>query len=199
MSALIKFALSQLLEFDDPKNRGVYDGRSEVIEYPMKKLTWKREVIDNTSVVAISFVSSLAPSNGSQSRDGASLTGGIIKITLAAYANGGFGKWLPHLSHSHKTNQFDIELQNVTTNSGFNFSRFGIEMVLVASLNSSIKDERRIRHTNDDEHTPGTFEVGFAAFALGSNLTMFPSFSTTNLSWLMTMTTTFSPTCNGSR
>ena len=152
----------KLLEFDDPKNRGVYDGKSEVIEYPTKKLTWKREVIHNTSsIVAMSFLSSLTPSNGSQSSDEAAFTGGFINITLAAYANVGFGKWLPHLSHSHNTNQFDIQLQNITTNSGFNFSRFGIEMVLVASLNSSTEDERRIRHTNDDEHTPGTFEVGF--------------------------------------
>ena len=161
MTALIKFAFFKILEFDDPKNRGVYDNKSEVKEYPMKKLTWKREVLRNTpSKVAISFLSSLTPSNGSQSSDGASFNSGFINITFAAYANEGFGEWLPHLSHSHKTNQLDIQLQNITTNSGFNFSRFGIEMVLVASLNPSINDERRIRHTNDDEHTPGTFEVG---------------------------------------
>ena len=153
-------AIFKVIEFDDPKNRGVYDGHSDVKEYETSNLLWKREVIHNTSsTLAISFLSSLG-SNGSHSFKETSLTGGSINITLAAYANRGFGIWLPHLSHSHKTNQFDIQLQNVTTNSGFNFSRFGLEMVMVASLNPSIKDERRRKYTNDDEHTPGTFEVG---------------------------------------
>ena len=153
-------AIFKVIEFDDPKNRGVYDGHSDVKEYETSNLIWKREVIHNTSsILAISFLSSLG-SNGSHSFKETSLTGGSINITLAAYADRSFGIWLPHLSHSHKTNQFDIQLQNVTTNSGFNFSRFGLEMVMVASLNPSIKDERRRKYTNDDEHTPGTFEVG---------------------------------------
>ena len=150
-------ALFKVIEFDDPENRGVYDGHSEVKEYDTSNLTWKREVIRNTpSTLAISFLSSL----GSNSSDETSLIGGSINITLAAYADRGFGIWLPHISHSNKTNQFDIQLKNITTNSGFNFSRFGLEMVLVAGPNTNLKIERRRKYTNDDEHTPGTFEVG---------------------------------------
>jgi len=150
--------ITKVIEFDDPKNRGVYDGHSDVKEYQTSNLLWKREVIRNTSsTLVISFLSSL-DSNNSHSSNETSLTGGSINITLSAYADRSFGIWLPHLSHSHKTNQFDIQLKNVTTNSGFNFSRFGLEMVMVASLNKSIKDERRRKYTNDDEHTPGTFE-----------------------------------------
>ena len=149
----------KVIEFNDPDNRGVYDGHSGVKEYHTDDLLWKREVIHNSSsTLAISFLSSPA-SNSSRNSSKGYITEGSINITLAAYADRGFGIWLPHLSHSHKTNQFDIQLKGITTNSGFNFSRFGLEMVLVASLDPSTKEERRIKHTNDDEHTPGTFEV----------------------------------------
>ena len=59
-----------------------------------------------------------------------SVTGGTINITLFAYAKRGFGTALPHLSHSHKTNQIDIQLINITTSSTFRVSRASLLLVL---------------------------------------------------------------------
>ena len=51
------------------------------------------------------------------------VTKGTLNLTLSGYSEDGYGRWLPHLSHSRKTNQFDIQLQGLQTNSGFNCSR----------------------------------------------------------------------------
>jgi len=65
---------------------------------------------------------------------------GKINLTLSAYSDDGFGHWLPHLSHSRKTNQFDVQLQDIKTNSGFNCSRFAIELVLVSNNEDKASD-----------------------------------------------------------
>lgn len=80
---------------------------------------------------------------------------------MAAYATDGFGLWLPHLTHSEKTCQFDIQLDQLNTTSGFNHTRFALEMYLVSDAekigNNQFK--RQTTRTLSDEHTPGIFKV----------------------------------------
>ena len=57
----------------------------------------------------------------------------IVILQISAYANFGFGRWLPHLSHSSKTSQVDIQLQGLESSSGFNNSRYALELFIVSS------------------------------------------------------------------
>ena len=103
-----------MIEFDDPNNRGTYDGQSEVKKYPMSDFNFTREITDS-GASSYSFLGS--PLNNADSKS--VVLGGTINITLSAYAKKSFGTDLPHLSHNHKTNQIDIQLINITTNSNF--------------------------------------------------------------------------------
>ena len=67
--------------------------------------------------------------------------------------------WLPHLSHSGDTNQFDIQLDQVHTNSGFNKSRWALDFVIVSNAQKTATLGRESTETLDDEHTPGIFTV----------------------------------------
>ena len=64
---------------------------------------------------------------------------------------------LPHLQYNANTTQFDIILDNVTTN--FDHSRFALEIVLVSTENSSDSAQLNSTRSIDDEHSPGIFEV----------------------------------------
>ena len=61
---------SKLIEFDDPKNRGTYDGKSEVKKYPMSDFNWTREIRhEDESTLDISFMGGISigffgPKNG---------------------------------------------------------------------------------------------------------------------------------------
>lgn len=77
-----------------------------------------------------------------------------------AYGTNGRNTETPHLGYTTNTTQFDIALENLTTN--FPNSRFGLEMVLITYNTSDtpggcadLKSTRSI----DDEHSPGVFEV----------------------------------------
>ena len=85
----------------------------------------------------------------------------ISKLTfqISAYSNEGYGHWLPHLSHSSKTCQVDIQLQSLVTESGFNSSRYAIELYFVSNSSRDSQATRQISRTLDDEHTPGIFQT----------------------------------------
>jgi hypothetical protein len=126
------------------------------LTYPFSNFSWNRVVIENTTErLAIGFYSSDYRVSG----DGTHNLTGVINITLSAYATKGFGHWLPHLSHDVSTNQFDIQLQNLSTSSGFNHSRFALELVLASDGKRDSELIREKTRTIDDEHTPGIFEV----------------------------------------
>ena len=115
----------------------------------------------------------------------------LISLQLSAYAYEGYGIWLPHLTHTEATNQFDVQIDGIETNSGFNHSRcvsvelnektferdnffndrFALEFVVVSDAeNATSSAERQSTRTLDDEHTPGIFTVGqlFRSLALFS-------------------------------
>jgi len=176
--------ISKLIEFNDTDNSGRLDSKVNqqfVRTYDLIHFDWRRMVMENsTDRMAIGLVTQKYNSSGGGGiyNEGEDETpqvlGGRINLTLAAYSTDGFGHWLPHLSHSRKTNQFDIQLQDIQTNSGFNCSRFALELVLVsnnerpsaATTSSSTQKEgsenpddvtRQKTTTLDDEHTPGIF------------------------------------------
>ncbi len=80
-------------------------------------------------------------------------------LQLSGYATDGFGHWLPHLSHSSKTSQFDVQLDHLNSSSGFNHSRFAIELYVVSEGEPEESIVRQISTTLDDEHTPGIFKT----------------------------------------
>lgn len=81
-----------------------------------------------------------------------------MNITVSAYSFDGYGVWLPRLSHTRMTNQLDVQLDNLTTNSGFSRSRFGLEVV-VAGRSAIHNLTTDVSWTIDDKYTPGVFSV----------------------------------------
>ena len=66
--------------------------------------------------------------------------------------------------HDTRTNQFDIQLQHLKSDSGFEAPRFAIEFVIVSYCKGTDGCQKqnltRIKTTSiDDEHTPGIFSV----------------------------------------
>lgn len=82
-----------------------------------------------------------------------------MDLQLSAYSTEGFGHWLPHLSHNTKTSQVDIQLERLNSSSGFNHSRFALEMIVVSETASDSLVARQVSTTLDDEHTPGIFKT----------------------------------------
>ena len=83
----------------------------------------------------------------------------IFILQISAYANFGFGRWLPHLSHSSKTSQVDIQLQGLESSSGFNNSRYALELFIVSTSSKNTDVKWHTSTTLDDEHTPGIFRT----------------------------------------
>ena len=83
----------------------------------------------------------------------------ILCFQISAYANEGYGKWLPHLSHSSKTSQVDIQIVGLESGSGFNNSRFALELYLCSTAPKTSAIRKQVSTTLDDEHTPGIFKT----------------------------------------
>ena len=83
----------------------------------------------------------------------------ILTLQISAYANEGYGKWLPHLSHSSKTSQVDIQIVGLESGSGFNNSRFALELYLCSTASKASAIRKQVSTTLDDEHTPGIFKT----------------------------------------
>jgi len=153
--------MTRLIEFNDTDNTGRMDSPENMRDsraYNLVNFTWERVLIENSADrVAIQLVTN----NYTQKPGQSVVTNGTLNLTLSGYSDDGFGRWLPHLSHSRKTNQFDIQLQGIETNSGFNCSRFGLELVIVSYVDKHGPQGTEVKRQNtttlDDEHTPGIF------------------------------------------
>ena len=82
-------------------------------------------------------------------------------LQLSGYAHDGYGQWLPHLAHASRTNQYDIQLQNLTSDSGFEAPRFALEFAIVSyCMECKTQNITKSKTTSlDNEHTPGIFSV----------------------------------------
>ena len=84
--------------------------------YDLIHFDWRRTLIENSSdrmaigLVTGTYNTTAAAAFGSVKNR---ILEGKINLTLSGYSSDGFGRWLPHLSHSRKTNQFDIQLQDL--------------------------------------------------------------------------------------
>merc|ERR1712029_451798 len=153
--------MTRLIEFNDTDNTGRMDSPENMRDsraYNLVNFTWERVLIENSADrVAIQLVTN----NYTQKPGQSVVTNGTLNLTLSGYSDDGFGRWLPHLSHSRKTNQFDIQLQGIETKSGFNCSRFGLELVIVSYVDKHGPQGTEVKRQNtttlDDEHTPGIF------------------------------------------
>ncbi|TRY67324.1 hypothetical protein TCAL_11130 [Tigriopus californicus] len=150
--------LANLIEFDDQTdNAFIHDEKPSVLVYPLLNFNWKRVMIENTTQrLAYGFIGQNYSSAGASHPHNIT---GTLNITLASYAQEGYGVWLPHLSHSEGTNQFDIQLQELKSTSGFQRSRFALEFYIVSQATREDKLRRVATRTLDDEHTPGIFKT----------------------------------------
>jgi len=170
--------MTRLIEFNDTANTGKMDSKENlkhIRTYDLVNFDWKRVVVENSKDrVAIQLITDKYTPNRSLTRgevgEGvaekvddsqlAMVTNGTLNLTLSGYSDDGFGRWLPHLSHSRRTNQFDIQLEGLKTNSGFNCSRYALEFVFVSNVPKDrygTNVTRQKTTTLDDEHTPGIF------------------------------------------
>ena len=145
-----------LTEFDDPNDCGILEKSPKApVIYPIVNFHWKRRILENSDQrLAVQFIGSnySSPLNETYIK-------GHINLTLSAYSNDGFGHWLPHLSHNSKTSQVDIQLEHLESSSGFNNSRYAVELYFVSNTSSDSSVIRQVTTTLDDEHTPGIFKT----------------------------------------
>jgi len=176
--------LVNLIEFDDPKNTMNASGTSEPIVYSLVNFRWNREIIEDTDErIAIRFIGT----NYTNVHNTNHLSG-KINLTISAYASEGYGHWLPHLSHSSKTCQVDIQLQKLLSDSGFNHSRYALELYFVSNSSRENNATRQVSKTLDDEHTPGIFQTNELILPGNANLTDQQSY----LQWRPVVYTTMS-------
>lgn len=151
--------LMNLIEFEYPnETAGISNNPTKAAIFPIVNFHWDREIIENTDDrIAIRFMGTNYTSKSSLLND--TWIKGEINLTISAYANFGFGRWLPHLSHSSKTSQVDIQLQRLESSSGFNNSRYALELFIVSSSAKNTDVKWHTSTTLDDEHTPGIFRT----------------------------------------
>lgn len=145
-----------IIEFDDKHDKAkLEESTHRPVIYPTINFRWTRNVIENTDKrLAIEFIGS----NYTSALNDTSLKG-QVNLTISAYANEGYGKWLPHLSHSSKTSQVDIQIVGLESGSGFNNSRFALELYLCSTAPKTSAIRKQVSTTLDDEHTPGIFKT----------------------------------------
>lgn len=161
--------MTKLIEYNDTANTARMDtpeNARDVRVYDLVNFGWRQVLIENSGGrVAIQLIAENYKHNRTSSSNGTAdpplVTNGTLNLTLSAYSEDGFGRWLPHLSHSRRTNQFDIQLQGLETNSGFNSSRFALEFVMVSNVDRKgpwgNNMTRQQTQSLDDSHTPGIF------------------------------------------
>lgn len=87
---------------------------------------------------------------------------------IAAFGDTSHDTLLPRLLHSSNSSQVKVILNNLFSNSGYNQTRWALQMVLVSTdpRNSSLEIESR--KNLDDENSPGVFTVRYN-FAIQTN------------------------------
>ncbi|XP_040567221.1 glycosylated lysosomal membrane protein A [Lepeophtheirus salmonis] len=127
--------------------------------YSLYNCTWDRELLVNTTThLTIQFVSQHCSFNDMGNDKGK------INITVSAFIDDGYGYWLPHLAHSYRTCEVDVQLDGIQTGSNFTNGRFSI-LMLVDSSSSEGSFSRRQTESLNDEHTPGIFETNELIFS----------------------------------
>ncbi len=138
---------------------------SERIEYNLSNANWTRKELPdeaNGTVTAsgdrldVSFKTEKWIFNKGSHR---AITAGHINVSLHAYGQEGLGSQLPHLPASQLTNQFDIQLVNISTESAFNKSRFSLKLWIANTGDVGVEPVKRSDMTQDDEYAPGVFNV----------------------------------------
>ena len=102
-------------------------------------------------------------------------------MQLSGYAYDGYGQWLPHLAHVSRTNQFDIQLQKLKSDSGFEAPRFALEFAIVSYCTEydgckNLNITKNKTTSLDDEHTPGIFSVCYSINFIGSSFNIYRNF-----------------------
>ncbi|QQP53767.1 Lysosomal protein NCUG1Alike [Caligus rogercresseyi] len=124
----------------------------------MELFTWERKVLFNTSsFLSIQFMSNQSAFSSLKENTGR------LNLTLSTSVKEGYGAWLPHLAHSHRTSELDIQLDGLHTGSNFTNGRFALRLN-IASSNPKGKFYRRQTESLNDEHTPGIFKTNELLF-----------------------------------
>ncbi|KAG8036981.1 hypothetical protein G9C98_004303 [Cotesia typhae] len=83
---------------------------------------------------------------------------GNIEIILNGFCTLEHSDVIPHMLHSENSTQIDFIINHLRTNSSFNKSRFGLELMVVSEGDSSSRMSIDTKKSLDDEYTPGIFE-----------------------------------------
>ncbi|XP_074105584.1 glycosylated lysosomal membrane protein [Cotesia typhae] len=84
---------------------------------------------------------------------------GNIEIILNGFCTLEHSDVIPHMLHSENSTQIDFIINHLRTNSSFNKSRFGLELMVVSEGDSSSRMSIDTKKSLDDEYTPGIFET----------------------------------------
>ena len=97
--------------------------------------------------------------NGAWKKNESFVKEGTLRIELEAFGKEDHGSRLPHLLHSSNATQLEMSLLNVVTRSGFQQTRYAVELVIAANESSESGVFPKSFKSLDDEHTPGVFTL----------------------------------------
>jgi len=152
--------LTKLIEFNDTTKSGRLQDQNanDTRVYDLIHFNWTRNLVNiDDKRVAIRLIGQ------NFTLDNTSLHG-TINLTLSGYSFRDYGEWLPHLEHDTRTNQVDIQLQHLKSDSGFQAPRFSLEFAIVSNCLDddncpSLNITKGKTTSLDDEHTPGIFST----------------------------------------
>ncbi|XP_034241250.1 glycosylated lysosomal membrane protein B-like [Thrips palmi] len=148
--------MSQIYEFNDINDTGLLDPANNSNTYVNKiemPEVWEMKMLQqNRDFVRLVM-------DGTWKKNSTSIKNGLIRVELETYRSTDHSPNLPHLLHSSNATLIELSIVNMVTSSGFENSRYAIELTMAANESSSGGIYSRSFKSLDDEHTPGVFTL----------------------------------------
>ncbi|KAK6635644.1 hypothetical protein RUM44_000898 [Polyplax serrata] len=148
--------VNKLIEFNDINDTAILTPEIHQVSYDAKNFKW--EVTETLTGSKDGKTASLTMTGKDYNTMDKTVSGNFsIQLTAFGYEN--HDADLPRLLHSPNSTQCRIILQNMKTNSGFNESRYALELILVSSDSRNMSSKIVLKKNLDDENSPGIFSM----------------------------------------
>ncbi|KAK6639182.1 hypothetical protein RUM43_007452 [Polyplax serrata] len=148
--------VNKLIEFNDINDTAILTPEIHQVSYDAKDFKW--EVTETLTGSKDGKTASLTMTGKDYNTMDKTVSGNFsIQLTAFGYEN--HDADLPRLLHSPNSTQCRIILQNMKTNSGFNESRYALELILVSSDSRNMSSQIVLKKNLDDENSPGIFSM----------------------------------------
>lgn len=162
-SHVFGFVIPSLILYNDPKDKGAFNGQSESVRVPVSDFTWSVEVLPSYSHhVAVKL-------HATHFQDTPLANETKIELEVSAYGEDGRSTLLPHLLYTPNSAQLDLILDHLKLNltevaNNWTDTRWGMDVMVFSSEQEAEEDgdfglKFHTQKSLDDEHTPGVFNL----------------------------------------